>query len=203
MNRIILRNVRLIYPNLYETESFQGSDTGKYSATFLIPATDKEVLKTIQKEIQNLCKYNQGFNMEELKKKERLCIVKGEDTNKPETYKGYYRLKASYVNPPTVIDRNKNPIPEENNCFYSGCYVNASIDLWAVDSAPNPKRISANLYAVQFVDDGEKIGGVPEVPAEVTDDFDTIEETHGGRPEGETFVREGTSKDFDPDEIPF
>ena len=62
---------------------------------------------------------------------------------------------------PVVVDRARNPVAEgDTESPYSGCYVNASITLWAQNNKFG-KRINANLRGVQFVDDGEAFGIAP------------------------------------------
>jgi hypothetical protein len=58
---------------------------------------------------------------------------------------------------------------------YSGCYVNASIELWAQDNKFG-KRINATLMGVQFLRDGARLvgGGVASA-----DDFEAIPEAAG------------------------
>jgi len=51
---------------------------------------------------------------------------------------------------------------------YSGCYVNATIVVWAQDNE-HGKRVNAQLKAIQFYADGDAFGAAPSDP---NDDFD-------------------------------
>ena len=54
---------------------------------------------------------------------------------------------------------------------YSGCYVNAVIEVWAQDNE-HGKRLNARLKSVQFFKDGEAFGAAPSNPNEdFTDDM--------------------------------
>ena len=58
---------------------------------------------------------------------------------------------------PTLVNRDKTPIVEEDGILYAGCYVNVSIDLWVMDNSYG-KKVLASLNAIQFVRDGEAFG---------------------------------------------
>jgi hypothetical protein len=50
--KILLRNVRLSFPSLFEKAEFDGQ-VGKYEATFLIPKTDVETVNLINNAIKD------------------------------------------------------------------------------------------------------------------------------------------------------
>jgi hypothetical protein len=87
---------------------------------------------------------------------DKLCMKDGDDSDY-EGYAGTMSLKAANAKRPLVIDRDKTPLAESDNRPYSGCYVNAIIELWAQNNAYG-KRINANLLAVQFYKDGQPFG---------------------------------------------
>ena len=71
---------------------------------------------------------------------------------------------------PLVIDADKSPLTEQDGKPYSGCYVNASIELWAQDNNYG-KRVNASLSGVQFFRDGDAFAGGR---AADVDDFDDV-----------------------------
>lgn len=92
-------------------------------------------------------------------------------------YEGNYYISsnAQIEDKPAVVtnrrDGNGKWIPAEpggNASPYSGCYVNATIIIWAQDNK-HGKRLNAQLRAVQFFADGEAFGAAPTNP---NDDFD-------------------------------
>ena len=86
----------------------------------------------------------------------KMPLVDGDDKD----YKGYqdhYSIKATTKKRPTLVNRDKTPIVEEDGILYSGCYVNASIDVWVMDNSYG-KKVLASLNAIQFVKDGEPFG---------------------------------------------
>ena len=72
---------------------------------------------------------------------------------------------------PTLVNRDKTPIVEEDGILYSGCYVNASIDVWVMDNSYG-KKVLASLNAIQFVKDGEPFGE----KSEGADCFETLDD---------------------------
>lgn len=58
------------------------------------------------------------------------------------------------------MGKNKEVIKSEDDCeIYSGCFVNAKINLWAQKNTYG-KRINCELIAIQFASDGEALDGV-------------------------------------------
>jgi len=168
MSKIMLKNVRLSFPSLFQKANFNGQET-KYEATLLIPKSDKKTLKAVREE------------METVKGKlkvsaDKYCLKDGDDVEY-EGFEGNFSLKASNSKRPTVINRNREPLTADDNEIYGGCYVNAIVDFWAQNNNYG-KRINANLLGVQFVKHGEPFGegggsaGANDFEDIADDDFD-------------------------------
>lgn len=149
-----IKDARLSFPNLFQTATFSGDDTGKYDATLILDKIQhKKLIEDIQAAFALLCKEN-------LKCKalppERYCLKDGDLTERPEL-EGKYSLRASTKKRPLVIGRDKTPLTEEDGIIYAGCYVNAIISLWTQNNDFG-KRINANLDGIQFWRNGEPFG---------------------------------------------
>jgi len=168
MSRIKIQNARLSFPNLFQTASFGGEDTGKYDATFILDKKEHE--KTVQ-EIQGVIKdlIKERFKGKALPE-DRICLKDGDETERDEQ-QGKMVIKASTKKRPLVLDRDKTPLTEDGNQIYAGCYVNAFITLWAQNNAFG-KRINASLDGVQFCAHGEPFGP----PGIDADEFDAFGE---------------------------
>lgn len=164
-DRIILPSVRLSFPSLFHKAEFQGTET-KYEATFLIPKSNKKLIASINEKIADLLKANKS----KMLAPDKLCLKDG-DLSDYDGYSDHMSLKAANDKRPQVIDRRKNPVTEDDDLFYAGCYVTASCDLWFQNNAYG-KRINANLYGVQFIADGEEFGRG--ASPDVSDDFDDL-----------------------------
>jgi len=150
MTKIILKDVRLSFPSLFHKAVFNGEET-KFEATLLInKATHGPKIKEIKAAIDTMIKENlKGAKLPP----DKICLKDGDDIEYA-GYAGNMSLKASSTKRPIVIDRDKSPLTEDDNKFYAGCYVNASLELW-VQNNQYGKRINCNLLGVQFHKDGE------------------------------------------------
>jgi len=154
MATIKMQNVRLSFPNLFQTSTFGGEDTGKYDATFILDKTDHaKIIKEIDAAIKAIIK-------ETFKGKspgdDRLCLKDGDETEREEQ-QGKMIIKASTKKRPLVLNRDKTPLTEDDGVIYAGCYVNAIISLWAQNNAWG-KRVNASLEGLQFSGPGEPFG---------------------------------------------
>jgi len=165
---LILKNVRLSFPSLWKTEKFGNEDTNKFAATFILDK--KEHAKDIEKIKQLIA---EGIR-DELKVDSlpgnRTCLKDGDESGRSE-YQDAYILKATTKRRPTIIDRDKSPLMEEDGRPYSGCYCHAIIDFWFQNNQFG-KRANANLLGIQFYKDGEAFGSGP---IDVTDEFDFLD----------------------------
>ena len=87
-------------------------------------------------------------------------------------YENHMSLKAASNKRPTLIDRDKTPLAEEDGVLYAGCYVNAIVDFWVQDNQYG-KRINSNLLGVQFFKDGDEFGAGD---TDVTNDFESFDD---------------------------
>jgi len=165
MSKIKLNNVRLSFPSLFKRAEFNGQ-VGKFEATFLLDKEDTKTKKLIDDAIAA------ALAAAKVKvPKDKYCVRDGDDSE----YAGYadhFSIKASSNKRPTVINRDKTPLVEDDDVIYAGCYVNAIIDFWIQDNSYG-KRVNANLYGVQFVRDGDAFGSGD---VDVVDDFDSIDD---------------------------
>ena len=167
MAKIKLQNVRLSFPSLFRKAQFQGEET-KYEGTFMLHKEQHaDTIKEIQRAIDKAIKENlKGAKLPA----DKICLKDGDESGRDE-YEGHYTIKASNGKRPKVIDRDKSPLSEDDGKPYSGCYVNAVIELWAQNNGYG-KRINANLLGVQFAKDGEPFAS-GEIASD--DDFDLVE----------------------------
>jgi len=157
--KIGLKNVRLSFPTLFVAKSVNASEP-KFSASFLIDksAGNSEIEK-VQRAIEAVKKAKWGANPP---KGIKTCLHEGSSKD----FDGYDEtnmfVSASSARRPTVVDQRLNPLGQSDGKPYAGCFVNASIRLWAQDNQYG-KRVNAELLAVQFVKDGEAFsaGGQP------------------------------------------
>lgn len=175
--KVIIKNARLAFPALFEPSAFAGDSSSKpsYSATFIISPLDDQV-ELVERAIEQAAKEKWGPKAEailrQLKAQDKVFLHDGELKASYAGFAGNLYINARSVQRPIVIDRNKAPLTERDGRPYAGCYVNASIDIYAQDNQYG-KRINAMLLGVQFAKDGEAFsGGALASP----DDFEEIVE---------------------------
>ena len=69
-----------------------------------------------------------------------------------------------------MVDRKVQPILDQSE-VYSGCYCNVSVSFYGYNTNGN-HGIAAGLGNVQFVKDGEALGG----RSKASDDFEAMDE---------------------------
>ncbi|MAT51062.1 MAG: hypothetical protein CMK32_07755 [Porticoccaceae bacterium] len=167
--KIILRNVRVSFPSLFEPNRMNDSDPGKYQATAMIPKTDefKPVIKEINDEIKRLASEKWSGKVP---KNLKLALKDGDaDDNEREEYKGHYVLTARSNQKPGVVDQRCDVI-SDSAAIMAGDYINMSFVMFAYDNSGN-KGVSAGLNNVQFVKKGEPLGN----RSRAEDEFEVVE----------------------------
>lgn len=195
--RIMMKDVRLLYgAALFQAQRGpNGEGDLKHSATFGFPkghpaeAAIKAAFQKVATEKWG-AKAVEVFTM--LKAGDKLCLHDGDAKADKEGYKGNLYVSASNKLRPLVIDGQKQPLDANSGKPYSGCYVNAEIELWAQDNKFG-KRINASLRGVQFARDGQRLSGGGVSSA---DDYEAIPES-GGAKEGASAPAKG-GDEFDP-----
>lgn len=175
--KLMINNVRLAFPQLFKPATVNGEGEPAYSAALLL-AADHAQLDAIRAAQESVGKEKWGDKWPQVKKeiaaKDRYALHDGDTKSNYDGFEGNFFLstRAKQSARPTVIDRNKTPLTEADGRPYAGCYVNASIELWAQDNAYG-KRINAQLRGVQFLRDGDSFGGGS--PAS-SDEFEEVAE---------------------------
>lgn len=170
MAKIKLSNVRLSFPSLFRTEVYNDVDSGKFGATFLINKESQEsLIENLKKAAQTALveKYGEG----KVPKGFKMPFVDGDD-KEYDGYANHISVKATTKRRPTLLDRSKSPVVEEDNVFYAGCYVNAVVDFWVMDNKYG-KKVLVNLLGIQFAKHGEPFGSDG---TDCSDDFDTLDD---------------------------
>lgn len=160
IGRIMLNDVRLSFPGLFKAEAFKPGDEAKFKATLLIEKGSEQD-KAIEARILAVLKEKYPQKADALLKQiqnnpNKFCYQDG-DTRSYDGYEGMMALSAKSKTRPTVIDRNRTPLTEEDGKPYAGCFVNASVDFFVYDS--QGVGVSASLRGVQFWRDGDSFGG--------------------------------------------
>lgn len=166
---------------IFEKKGIAGdaSSTPRYNCGVIIAGDDDAQLELIRATEEEVATEHQWKSKEKgadvlktLRKKDRAALHDGDDKQKYEGFPGNFYLSPSNDSRPTAVDRDRSPLTKDDGKLYSGCYVNAKVEIWAQDNNFG-QRINATLLGVQFVKDGDAFGaGAP--PAN-PDDFPDLD----------------------------
>lgn len=172
--RLLLRDVRLAFPNLWRATPPKGGGEEAFSASFLLSPTHVQV-KEIKQAMLVLAKEKWASKGDAVYKAldaaDKLALHNGDSKAEYEGFEGNLYVSTRSKVRPTVFDGQRQELTQADGKPYSGCYVNASIELWAQDNSYG-KRINAQLRGVQFLRDGDAFAGGGQ-PADA-DEFDEI-----------------------------
>jgi hypothetical protein len=178
--KFLLRDVRLAFPSIFKASAPKGGGEEAFSASFLIPKTHKQ-LPELKKALAAVAAEKWGAKgpavLKALEAADKTCLHDGDSKAEYEGFEGNLYVSSRSKVRPTVFDQARNELTQADGKPYSGCYVNASIDLWPQDNSFG-KRINAQLRGVQFLRDGDAFAGGGQ-PAEA-DEFDDISVSDDG-----------------------
>lgn len=192
--KLHLNNVRVSFANgLYKASAFEAGQQEKYGADFILQPDsvvlrvnpDGSKTKTTIKEAElavatEAWKANGAKMLATLEGSKKSIRDGNKRTNNSgEVYEGYEGntyVTAKSPTRPLLIDQGRQPVTEDDGVIYSGCYVNAIIELYA-NTKPATKGVFAGLKGVQFVRDGDSFGGG--APAKA-DEFDAVDGAAAG-----------------------
>ena len=169
--KVVTGTVRLSYEHVWEPASINGGEE-KYSASLIIPKSDKATVNAIQKAVdaaieEGLAKFG---GKKPNKAAIKLPLRDGDAEREDEAYQNSFFVNANSRTAPQIVDRSVQPILDRNE-VYSGCYIRASISFYAFNSNGN-KGIACGLNNIQKIRDGEPLGG----RTNAADDFTTVED---------------------------
>lgn len=167
--QITLKNVRLAFPAIAAPQAF-GDGEPAYGAKLIIdpdsPAA-KALEDAVQKEADAKWSSKASAVLKRLERDGKIAYVKDEYRSKKtdEPYAGFEGMH--YVNTrnakdqPTVFTKFGEKITSKSEIerlAYSGAYVNASIDVWAMDNKWG-QRLNCSLRGIMLTGEGENFGG--------------------------------------------
>lgn len=167
--------VRLSFPDLFEPVQYEGKGAFRYNASFLVTpggANDKAIQAAIIEAANETFGKKAAVMLDSIKgNSNKFCYVRG-DLKEYDGYAGMLVLsghRQQKAGRPLLIDGQKNPLTAADGKPYAGCYVNASLDIYAQDGTNS--GIRCGLKGVQFAADGDAFSGSRVASA---DEFETV-----------------------------
>lgn len=159
----VIGEVRFSYLHVFEPWSNDPEKDKQYTATLLIPKSNKALVEEVRKAINEA--YNISINERWGGKKPAKWFDPLQDGDEPkqdgdsrgEAYEGCWYLNARSKNQPGIVDRRRQTIVDSEE-FYSGCFGYASV-AFAGFSNSGKYGISCFLNNIMKTRDGEALGG--------------------------------------------
>lgn len=155
----VKHGVRLAFPKLFRAEQVQGQGDPKFGASLIIGPDHpqiEEIRRIEQAVAKDKWKDKAPSIVKVLEKQDRMALHDGDIKAQYDGYPGNFYLSANAQEnaKPTVVDQARNPLSENSGKPYAGCYVNASLELWAQDNKFG-QRVNCTLRGIQYVTDGD------------------------------------------------
>jgi len=181
--KVIVKNVRLSFNDLFTPKSINGG-APKYTATLI--CSDETKLRFANKEgeqvivphgkLQAVCEHVLKEKFGKLPAKADNWVynkadgstTRDEYVNDDGDYWAGFDAETLYISAGkpeakckdgkmTVLDQRREPIAENSGLLFSGCYVNAVLDIYAYDG-DSGKGVTASLEGIQLLRKGEPLG---------------------------------------------
>jgi hypothetical protein len=170
----MLKDVRLAFHRgLFNAIAFTGDGKADYNCKFIFPP-DHPATKLIEAAEAEVAKEKWGAKWEKelaIIRSTGNAVVRDGNLQRADGFEGNCYINVRSQIRPGVFNRDRSPLTEADGVVYSGCYVNAKIEVWAMDNQYG-KKINAQLLGVQFARDGDSFGGGK--PSATADDFEDV-----------------------------
>lgn len=156
--KVVTGQVRFSYLHIWEPSAVNEGQEKKYSASLIIPKSDKATLQKIEAAIKAATEVGKAKWGGKIPPKLKTPLRDG-DVERPEdeAYADSWFINANAKTKPGIVDSQARPIMNQDE-VYSGCYGRASITFYPFDSNGN-RGIACGLNHLMKVKDGEALGG--------------------------------------------
>lgn len=186
----VLKDVRLSFPKLFKAVKSTETSPPKFSAAFLIDPDTKQGkanIKAIEAAIDHVKTSTWGDKADKIYNNiewDRKPLRDGNKATNSEgdAYAGYedmmfVQASSPEKRRPTVLNRNKAPLVDEDGVIYGGCYVDAVVSVYSVtDKDKGGNGVFASIEIVRFRRDGEAFGSGPLDADDYLDDLEDDED---------------------------
>lgn len=185
MPELMLKRVRMSNLFVYEpSEPLEEGQKAKYRGRFILENSKQD--EAIRDAILEACtdkfgdKAGQKLFDKIIDNPEKCCYRDGDDNTDDngdvrDGFEGNMYIAANSLKKPLMIDRARDEVGEDEGLIMSGNYANVKIDIYAYEHKKSKaKGVTAQLMGIQFVAEGEPLGGGGR--RATTDDFDELDE---------------------------
>lgn len=177
--------VRLSYAHLTEPTALQEGQEKKFSASFIIPKSDKKTIDKIKEAMKQAVQRGIETKWGGKKPPKLKLPLRDGDEERPddEAYTDSYFINGNCKSRPFIVDERKHgyvSIEAADENVYSGCYVYANLSFYPFDAAGN-RGVACGLNGVMKAGDGEALSSrvsvetaFGDIKTEEEDDLDDL-----------------------------
>jgi len=188
--RIMLKDIRLAFTKFVFNPKEEDSDSYYKIAAAVEPDSDhhKQIMNAVKAVASEQWQDKANGVVRKLAADRRICYSSKPPTNEEgEVYAGFEDgqgiinaarscRRVETVGVPLVIGGGadgKGKLVQSDGKIYGGAYANLLLEIWTQDNK-HGKRINADFRGVQFLRDGERLGGEGGVPTS-ENEFETLD----------------------------
>lgn len=176
--KLKLPNVRIFFPRVFKAEDYENDGRFAYSAKFaIVPGSTNDTLIREAIAAEAAMAWPKPGKAElkllELSADKRAYCYRDGKFAEYDGAEGVWVLTAKRQlkdGKPSVVDRDKTRLTEEDGKPYGGCFVTAHVEIWA--QAKGNEGLRCSLRGVQFYADGPAFGGASRA---TDDEFEVFE----------------------------
>ncbi len=155
--KVVFGPCRLSYTHVFQKYSPDGAGDGKFMTNVLIPKNEKKTVKALNEAVEAAKKAAIVSKWGGKEPKKIDLPLRDGDERDDDTYADHYFLNAKCNTRPGLIDRQKNPIVDEEE-IYSGVWAIVSVTFYGYDVNGN-RGIACGLNNIMKFKDDEHLGG--------------------------------------------
>lgn len=172
--KIVFGPCRLSFTHVFNKYSPNGEGEGKYMTNVLIPKSEKKTIKALDQAIEAAKKAGVVSKWGGKEPKKLDMPLRDGDDKEDDVYQDHFYINAKCNTRPGVVDKNKNPIVDEEE-MYSGVWAFVSVTFYAYDVSGN-RGVACGLNNLMKFKDDDHLGGRVSADSDFADIDDVDDE---------------------------
>lgn len=172
--KIVFGPCRLSFTHVFNKYSPNGEGEGKYMTNVLIPKSEKKTIKALDQAIEAAKKAGVVSKWGGKEPKKLDMPLRDGDDKEDDVYQDHFYINAKCNTRPGVVDKNKNPIVNEEE-MYSGVWAFVSVTFYAYDVSGN-RGVACGLNNLMKFKDDDHLGGRVSADSDFADIDDVDDE---------------------------
>lgn len=172
--KVVFGPCRLSFTHVFNKYSPNGEGDGKYMTNVLIPKSEKKTIKALEQAIEAAKKAGVVSKWGGKEPKKLDMPLRDGDDKEDDVYQDHFYINAKCNTRPGVVDKNKNPIVDEEE-MYSGVWAFVSVTFYAYDVSGN-RGVACGLNNLMKFKDDDHLGGRVSADSDFADIDDVDDE---------------------------